>query len=305
MTFSVTVNDPDTGNQVVLTDAADSVTPGNNCPSASTDPRCTSSVTILTPALAITKTASASTTTPGSAVQYTITIADTGQTPYTGATVTDNLTSVLDEATYNGGATATTGALTFTSPTLTWTGNLAVGASATITYSVTVSNPATGGKLLINTVSSAVAGSACPPGSQDPACTVTVGILTPALTITKTAGTATMPGDTVHYTITVTNTGQTAYAPAAITDPLTGVLDDATYDSDATATAGTVTYTAPALTWTGTLNPGASDTITYSVTIKNPDTGNLTLTNTAASSSAGSNCPARRNRSPPATASQS
>jgi hypothetical protein len=31
-------------------------------------------------------------------VQYTITVADTGQTPYTSAAVTDDLTSVLDEA---------------------------------------------------------------------------------------------------------------------------------------------------------------------------------------------------------------
>ena len=46
---------------------------------------------VLTPALAITKTTTASTTTPGSTVGYTITVADTGQTPYTGITVTDAL----------------------------------------------------------------------------------------------------------------------------------------------------------------------------------------------------------------------
>ena len=42
-------------------------------------------------------------------MHYTITVADTGQTPYTGATVTDDLTGVLDDAAYNGDATATTG----------------------------------------------------------------------------------------------------------------------------------------------------------------------------------------------------
>ena len=49
----------------------------------------------------------------------------------------------------------------------------------------------------------------------------------------------------MHYTITVADTGQTPYTAATVTDDLTGVLDDATYDSDATATSGTVTYTAP------------------------------------------------------------
>ena len=49
-----------------------------------------------------------------------------------------------------------------------------------------------------------------------------------------------MPGATVTYTITVTDTGQTAYTGATVTDSLDGMLDDATYDGDAAATtAGT------------------------------------------------------------------
>ena len=65
----------------------------------------------------------------------------------------------------------------------------------------------------------------------------------PALTITKTADTATVvAGSAVHYTVTVTNTGETAYAGATVTDALAGVLDDATYQDDATATIGTVDY---------------------------------------------------------------
>ena len=42
-------------------------------------------------------------------MRFTITIANTGQTPYTGATVTDALAGMLDDATYNGDAIATTG----------------------------------------------------------------------------------------------------------------------------------------------------------------------------------------------------
>ena len=52
----------------------------------------------LVPALTITKTASVSTATPGSTVGYTITVDNTGQTPYSGASVTDSLAGVLDDA---------------------------------------------------------------------------------------------------------------------------------------------------------------------------------------------------------------
>ena len=104
---------------------------------------------MLIPGLTIVKTANISTTTPGTTVGYTITVTDTGQTPYTGATVTDDLTGVLNDAAYNGDAAATAGTCRYASPALTWTGNLSPGDSATITYSVTVDNPDTGGKLLI------------------------------------------------------------------------------------------------------------------------------------------------------------
>jgi len=265
--------------------------PGNNCPPGGTDPRCSASVTVLVPGLTITKTANASAVVPGATVGYTITVTDSGQTPYTGATVTDSLAGVLGDAAYNANAAATTGTVSYASPVLTWTGNLAVGATATITYSVTVDNPDTGGKVMTNTVVSAAAGSTCAAGGGNPACTATVVVLTPGLTITKTANVATAtPGGTVDYTITVTDSGQTPYTGATVTDPLTGVLGDAAYNNDAAATAGTVSYASPALTWTGNLAVGATATITYSVTVDSPDTGSGILANTVTSTTAGSNC---------------
>ena len=54
----------------------------------------------------------------------------------------------------------------------------------------------------------------------------------------------TNPGATVGYTVTVTNSGTVAVSGAALTDSLSGVLDDASYNGDATATAGSVTFTA-------------------------------------------------------------
>ena len=290
VTFSVTVNNPDTGDKTI-TSTITSTAAGNNCPAGSADARCTSTVTVLIPALTITKTASTTTTTPGSTVTYTVTVTDTGPTPYTGATVTDHLAGVLSDAAYNNDAAATSGTVGFTSPDLTWTGNLAPGDAATITYTVTVDNPDTGDKIMVNSVSSDAMGSTCPPGSDNPACTATVTDLIPALTITKTASTAgATPGSTVGYTITVTDTGQIPYTAATATDDLSGVLGDAAYNNDATATRGAVSFASPNLTWTGDLTPGQAATITYTVTVDNPDTGPGTLSNTVTSAAPGSTC---------------
>ena len=81
-------------------------------------------------------------------MRYTVTVKDTGQTPYTGATFTASLAGSLDDASYGGDATATSGTVGYVSPNLTWTGDLAPGGTAIITFSATVSNPDSGDKTL-------------------------------------------------------------------------------------------------------------------------------------------------------------
>ena len=54
------------------------------------------------------------------------------------------------------------------------------------------------------------------------------------------------------------------------------MLDDATYNNDAT---GGATFLTPALTWSGALAVGATVTITFSVTVNTPDGGDHVLTN--------------------------
>ena len=137
--------------------------------------------------------------------------------------------------------------MSYAAPNLTWTGSLAPGASATITYSVTVNNPDTGNQSLTGTVVSATPGSNCPAGGGDARCTVTVTVVgASTLTFTQTAAApSAAAGGTVAYTITIANSGASPYLGASFTDPLGGVLDDATYNGNATATAGTVSYAAP------------------------------------------------------------
>ena len=250
------------------------------------------SITILSSMLTIAVTSSPATVAPGGTLSYTITATNSGQTTLTGATFTDPLADVLDDASYNGDASATAGSAVFSSPNLTWTGTLAVGASATITFSVTVKNPDTGNKSLASTVTSTTTSSNCASGSTDTRCSSTVGVsvLTIAMTVSPASPATVTPGATVSYTITVTNSGAVAYTGAALADSLSGVLDDATYNSDAAATTGSLSFSSPNLTWTGNLAAGASATITFSVTVNNPDTGNKSLTSTITSATAGSNC---------------
>jgi uncharacterized repeat protein (TIGR01451 family) len=192
---------------------------------------------------------------------------------------------VLDDATYNNDATS---GASYAAPTLTWSGPLAVGATQTITYTVTVNDPQTGDSVLPNAIVTGPGGN-CPPDSDDPACNVE--LFAGSFTVAKSASaTQVIPGDTVTYSVTVTNIGQvdyTAASPASFTDNLTAVLDDATYNGDVDNGA---TYAAPTISWSGALAVGESVTVTYSVTVNDPDTGDHVLDNAAVPTAPGGVC---------------
>ncbi|MFH8789342.1 DUF7507 domain-containing protein [Streptomyces roseoverticillatus] len=104
---------------------------------------------------------------------------------------------------------------------------------------------------------------------------------------------AARPGDTVRYTVTVTNTGTTGITGAAITDDLSGVVDDATIlPASVSADTGKASFAAPELTWRGDLPSGAKATISYSVRVNDPPSGDARLTNKVTSAAPGNNCPA-------------
>jgi hypothetical protein len=68
-----------------------------------------------------------------------------------------------------------------------------------------------------------------------------VPVLVPGLTISQSADTAAgVPGQKVTFTVTIADSGQTAYTGATVAISLAGIPDDAVYDSDAAATTGTV-----------------------------------------------------------------
>ncbi|MFD4670794.1 GEVED domain-containing protein [Lentzea sp. NPDC058450] len=276
ITYTVTVKNPNPGDKR-LNNKITSDTPGNNCPPGSKDPSCSTE----TPGreLTIAKTSDSKTANPGDTVTYALTITNTGQVPLTGEKVTDDLSGVLDDATWVSGQ-ATPGTVSLTAPTLTWTGDLAIGATATVTYVVRVNDPIKGDHKLVNRVSTEVP-SNCPPGSTDPKCSTTTPL--PGMEIVKSVDRKSAnPGDVVTYTVTVRNTGQTELN-ASFRDDLTKVLDDATWGG---TSAGT--FTSPVLSWNGTLPIGGSATITYTVVVTGK--GDHQLTNVVTSDTPGNNC---------------
>lgn len=122
-------------------------------------------------------------------------------------------------------------------------------------------------------------------GLDSPASCATVTFPAVAqLSISKaTSATADLAeGDAFTYTVTATNTGgadYTAAVPATVTDDLSGVLDDAEYADDATATRpGTISYSEPVLSWSGPLAVGDSVEITYTATATLAGDGSLANT---------------------------
>ncbi len=219
--------------------------------------------------LTFTQTAAATSAVAGGTVDYTITIANSGASPYTGASFTDPLGGVLDDAAYNGDAAASTGTVTFASPTLSWTGDVPANGTVTITYTVTVDNPDTGNQILASTISSPSADSNCPAASPDPRCTATVTVSQLTIDSTPSAGTAT-PGATVTETTTITNTGQTPYYGISVSFTTANTADQISDAGNETASSGTLSIGTTGAVWTGDVPVGGTVTITGSIIVANP-----------------------------------
>ncbi|MDQ4053273.1 MAG: GEVED domain-containing protein [Actinomycetota bacterium] len=222
----------------------------------------------------------------GQQLIYTVVVKNEGPGDYTAsdpATLTDDLSEVLDDATFDAGSiTATVGDATFDTPNLSWTGVLAAGDSATITYSVTY-HEGTGDAQVDN--------SACIPEDEalDPAtaCT-TVRVPGSGLEQTKRSdppsGTAVDVGDEIIYTLEFTNTGRAA-ATVDTVDNLAGVLDDAELIAGPTADVG-LTASPPLggqIKITGAVPVGESLRVTYTVRVRAiADQGDQVLRNALA-----------------------
>jgi uncharacterized repeat protein (TIGR01451 family) len=243
----------------------------------------TASADIALPALTVTKSVTANPVIRiGDQIDYTVTVTNSGQGDFTGlypAVVWDDLSGVLDDATLNAVPVAipNVGSVATSASGFSWRGALAHGDTVTLDYSVTAKN---GGNADLMNVAFGAAPDAVSPTTPDAAsCTApdcaTTDTPMPALLVQKHADELmTTPGGTIHYTVTVTNTGTVDIpdaSPATVTDDLSNVLASASYSGGASADIGTVGFVGQNLTWTGGLKAGQTATITYQVAV-NPQT---------------------------------
>lgn len=222
--------------------------------------------------LQITKSDTPDPVVAGNQLTYTILVTNAGPSTATGVTVTDVLASTL---TFVSG-TSTVGTVANNAGTVTGTiGTLASGASATVTLVVAVAPTARGA--ISNTAS--VTGTETDSNTANNSSTTsTTANGNVDLSIAKADSTdPVVAGNTLTYTLTVTNNGPSTATNVVVTD----ILPSAITFASASASQGTVTNSSGTVTASvGTLAPGATATITI---VTNVPTGitQQTISNTA------------------------
>ncbi|MFF2073562.1 hypothetical protein ACFVXG_02275, partial [Kitasatospora sp. NPDC058162] len=221
----------------------------------------------------------------GQQIRWRVTVTNDGPSLARNVVVTDRVPAGVNDASMTADADGTSCPVadgTATCPAV----EIPVGATVAWTLSGTLDPNATA--VPVNT--------AVVTGGPDPSATAHTAVATPTepitvlhdLLLTKQASPENPKvGDTVTYTVTATNRASGTYLGAVVTDDLSGVLDGAVYGSDARASSGRTDYAAPRLTWTLDIRPGATETLTYTVTVK-ADAGGRTLVNRLTAD--GSNC---------------
>ena len=164
-------------------------------------------ITLVHPGFSITKTASPTTfSAAGQTITYTIVLANTGDVALANPSVSDPSVGTLD--------------------CLPLPGSLAVGASITChaTRATTASDVTTGSFKNTATGGASLNGSALPSKTAD----ATITLVHPSIGLVKTAGQFSYKavGDVLHYTVTLTNTGDVTVVlgTPAVTDPLVSDL---------------------------------------------------------------------------------
>ncbi len=216
------------------------------------------------PVLSITKIDNVDPVSPGNQIVYTINYSNTGTVAATNVVVTES---------YDANVTFVSAIPAPDVGNNQWNiGGLAAGASGSITVTVLVNSPLVNGTVLTNTVTlTATEGTV----SDSETTTVTADLLVEAYKVDSlqndadTSGDPT-PGDTLRYTVTVTNTGNTAATGVTFTDT---VPANTTYVvASLTSTLGSADDSGdPVLSVDiGTLNVGVTVTITFDVLIDDP-----------------------------------
>lgn len=234
---------------------------------------------------------------PGDTIEYTVAVSNRGTGAASGVAFTDaipaNSTYVIGSTTLNGAAVPDVGGTmpyvggqAINSPGAP-AGQIAAGGTATIKFRVRVLSPLPRGVTQIvnqgvvssNEQPALLTDDPTTPQGSDP--TVTPVTAAPLITASKAAALLTdadgngviSPGDTLRYTITIANVGNTEATGVAYTDtpdPVTTLVAGSVTTTQGTITGGN-TGTPPVTANIGTiLAPAGKVTITYDARVRNP-----------------------------------
>jgi uncharacterized repeat protein (TIGR01451 family) len=229
--------------------------------------------------ISILKTVDKATANPGDTVNFSLAVINNGPSAATGVVASDTLPSGLNFVS----STSTIGS--YNDTTSLWNiGNLANGASATTTITATVAS-STAGQILTNIATASSTSPDLNSVNNSSSASVTVnssgsgngdGGTSADLSMVKTVDNATPnPGDTIIYTLVISNLGPS---------PATGVTATDTLPSTVTFVSSTSTvgsYNATTSLWTvGNLINGASATTTITAMV-NSGTAGQSIANSA------------------------
>jgi uncharacterized repeat protein (TIGR01451 family) len=260
-------------------------TPGNNTSTVTTN-------VISKPVLKITKIGAAGLT-AGNTATYTLTIANTGSSNASGASITDAvpaaLTNVSWTSTIAGAAIITSGA-TGTGNNVSLIADIPAGTANTITVTITgtVNSGATG------SISNTATATPAEPAGTGSNSTVTSNITsTSGIVITKTGPSAATAGNQITYQVEVGNNGPSNATGVNIADIVPATLSNVSWT---TQTTGTATTTAGAsgtgnnINVTASIAAGSSNklAIIVSGTVDPSFAGNITNNATATPQEPGS-----------------
>ncbi len=203
----------------------------------------------------------------GDTVAYTVTVTTLGPSDATSVVITDTLPATGTFVSASNGGTEAGGIVTW--PTLA-----TMTPSDTVSYTVRFVAPGTG---TLTNLAAAVTATTDPALANNTASVVTTVAEQADVEVVKTGPAAVNAGDTITYSVRVTNLGVTDAASVVITDTLPATGTFLTASNAGSETGGVVTW--PTI---GTMT--TADTVVYTVTFIAPASG--TLINSAAATSA-------------------
>jgi uncharacterized repeat protein (TIGR01451 family) len=287
--FAVTVDDPvpagvtQISNSATIADGSASDNAGDNTP------------VVIAPALNLDKSDNGATAVPGGSVVYTLGYANTGNVGLSGVTLQETVpaNTAFDAANSDAGWSCA-GTIAGSICTLN-VGVLAVGASGTADFAVTVANPLPAGVSQVSNSAtvSASGGTTASGGDATPIVTA------PGLSLSKSdSGATTTPGGTVVYTLSYANTGNVDLTGVVLTEtvPANTTFDAANSDAGWSCVATTAGSTCTLNV--GALASGASDTADFAVTVANPLAAGVTQISNSASIANGTTSAANSDSTP-------